>query len=125
MWKQKYAPKHKDFNLNPVTESIADSVKQLNLPDDVENDVIMAMKEKPCFVPSQGEQQGFTSSTANIGTWQQNKQNSNKNKKDKKNNNKTLTSTWSVTCWFCNKPGHTQINCHSHISLNNPLTWKA
>jgi hypothetical protein len=71
LWKQKFpngkeAPKHKDFTLNPVTESTEDSVKQLNLRDDVENDIIMTIRNKHNFAKPNGRQggkQGFAPST--------------------------------------------------------------
>jgi hypothetical protein len=29
-----------------------------------------------------------------------------------------------ISCWFCNKKGHTQIKCRTRLRQNKPLTWK-
>ena len=42
-----------------------------------------------------------------------------KPKKDKKKKDFT-----TIKCWFCNKPGHTQIECFSRKNQGKPLTWR-
>ena len=125
MWKRRnpnreeLASKHTDVNINPITEDMEESVKQLNLSEDIEEDVIMAIRNKRDFGKRHDR-----SSTSNSGNWRQHKQSSNKsyNKKDKKTT-KSTKSNWPVTCWFCNTPRHNQIDCTSRTSQNKPLTW--
>jgi hypothetical protein len=59
---------------------IKDSVKQLILPNDVENDIILAITNKHSLATTNKKhgRQEFTSSTTNSGTWLQCWQNSNK-----------------------------------------------
>lgn len=50
------------------------------------------------------------------GKKQQSKQN-----KDKKNKDNSFTA---IKCWFCTKPGHTQIKCRQRKAQNKPLPWR-
>ena len=61
---------------------------------------------------------GFTSYNSNNGNGnnQQAKPKKDKKKKDKDYN--------TIKCWFCNKPGHTQIECFSRKNQGKPLTWR-
>ena len=61
---------------------------------------------------------GFTS--YNNGNSNGNSQQS-KPKKDKKKKDKDFNT---IKCWFCNKPGHTQIECFSRTNQGKPLTWR-
>ena len=38
--------------------------------------------------------------------------------------NKPSASYEAITCWFCNKKGHTQLECRTRIKQGKPLTWK-
>ena len=61
---------------------------------------------------------GFTSynNSNSNGNSQQSKPKKDKKKKDKDFN--------TIKCWFCNKPGHTQIECFSRKNQGKPLTWR-
>ena len=61
---------------------------------------------------------GFTSYNGNNSD--RNSQQS-KPKKDKKKKDKDFNT---IKCWFCNKPGHTQIECFSRKNQGKPLTWR-
>ena len=41
-----------------------------------------------------------------------------------KKKNKSSANYESITCWFCNKKGHTQLECRTRIAQGKPMTWK-
>ena len=49
----------------------------------------------------------------------------NQNKDQKQKNKYSSNSTYDkITCWFCNKKGHTQFECRTRIGQDKPMTWK-
>ena len=48
----------------------------------------------------------------------------NKQHKPKKDKKKKDSAYTTIKCWFCSKPGHTQIECRQRKAQNKPLTWR-
>ncbi len=127
MWKRKHpidqTPKLQNLSITPVTASIEDTLS--GLPDDIREECISAIKNKRNNA-FRNNQQGNNSQNSYSGyQGSNNGQSTNQNKGQKnKNKNSTTANYESITCWFCNKKGHTQIECRTRIRQNKPLTWK-
>ena len=127
MWKRKHPvdqlPKLQSLSMNPVTASIEDTLS--GLPEDIREECISAIRNKRNNA-FRNNQQGSTAQNSHSGyQGSNNGQSTNQNKGQKKKNKNSSTSSYdSVTCWFCNKKGHTQIDCRTRIRQNKPLTWK-
>jgi hypothetical protein len=104
--------------MNPVTASIEDTLN--NLPEDIREECISAIRNKRnnAFQNNQGNN---TQNTYSGYQGSNNGQSSNQNKGQKKKNS-TTSNYDTITCWFCNKKGHTQIECRTRIRQNKPLT---
>jgi hypothetical protein len=109
--------------MNPIASSIDNTLN--GLPEDVREECITAIRNKRNNA-FRNNQQGNTSQNSYSGYQGSNSgQSTNQNKGQKKKNKNSNTSTYeSITCWFCNKKGHTQIKCRTRIRQNKPLTWK-
>jgi hypothetical protein len=114
MWKRKHPagqlPKMQNLIMSPITSAIEDTLN--GLPEDIREECISAIKikRKNAF---HNNQQGNTRQN-NYSGYQgsNNGQSTNKNKGWKKKNSNNSTYE-SITCWFCNKKGHTQIEPNS------------
>ena len=127
MWKRKHPvdqlPKMQTLSMNPVTASIEDTLN--NLPEDIREECIAAIRNKRNNAFRNNQQGNNTQNTYSGYQGSNNGQSTNQNKGQKKKNKNSATSNYeSVTCWFCNKKGHTQIECRTRIRQNKPLTWK-
>jgi excinuclease UvrABC ATPase subunit len=119
MWKRKHPvgqlPKLPNLTMSPVTTTIEETIN--GLPDDIREECILANKNKRnnTFRNNQGNTQqnnysGYQGSN--------NGQPKNQNKDQKQKNKNSSNSTYNkITCWFCNKKGHTQITCRTRIGL--------
>ncbi len=126
MWKRKFPidqlPKVQNVTINPVTASIEDTLNKL--PEDIREECILAIRNKRNNTfrnnqsnNGQNSYSGFQNSN--------NGQSSNKNKSQKKKGKNPSTSNYNtLTCWYCNKKGHTQFECYTRIANNKPMTWK-
>ena len=87
-----------------------------DLKQEEKEECINAIRNKRNNVQNFSQNSGFS----NYGNKQDNKQQS-KSKKDKKNKDNSYTA---IKCWFCSKPGHTQIECRQRKAEHKPLTWR-
>jgi hypothetical protein len=127
MWKRKHPvdqlPKMQTLSMNPVTASIEDTLN--TLPEDIREECIAAIRNKRNNAFRNNQQGNNTQNTYSGYQGSNNGQSTNQNKGQKKKNKNSATSNYeSVTCWFCNKKGHTQIECRTRIRQNKPMTWK-
>jgi hypothetical protein len=127
MWKRKHPvdqlPKMQTLSMNPVTASIEDTLN--TLPEDIREECIAAIRNKRNNAFRNNPQGNNTQNTYSGYQGSNNGQSTNQNKGQKKKNKNSATSNYeSVTCWFCNKKGHTQIECRTRIRQNKPMTWK-
>ena len=58
------------------------------------------------------------------GSYNNRENGNNQNKKQDKKKGKTSSNSNYDSITFCNKKGHTQIDCRSRILQKKPLTWK-
>jgi hypothetical protein len=81
----------------------------------------MAIKNKrnnPFCSKNQDNYSGSSSNNTNLSnSWQQHK---NQGKKK----NKSSAAYEAITCWFCDKTGHMEIDCRLRLRQNKPLTRK-
>jgi hypothetical protein len=118
MWKRKHPagqfPKLQNLTMSPITAAIKDTLN--GLPEDIREECILAIKSKRNNT-FRNNPQGNTQQN-NYSDYQcsNNGQSSNQNKgQKKKNKNSNNSSNKSITCWLCNKKGHTQIECRTRI----------
>jgi hypothetical protein len=108
--------------MSPITTAIKDTLNEL--PEDIREECILAIKSKRnnTFCNNQGNsQQNNYSGYQGSNNGQSKNQNKGQKQKNKNSNNLTYDT---ITCWFRNKKGHTQIKCQTRIRQNKPMTWK-
>jgi hypothetical protein len=117
MWKRKHPadqlPKLQNLTVSPLTASVEDTLS--NLPDDIRDECIMAIKSKRnnSFRNNQGSSQQNYYGSNNGQTQNKSKNKGDQKRKPKTDNNSTYNT---ITCWYCNKKGHTQIECRTRIA---------
>ena len=131
MWKRKHPvdqmPKLQNLTMSPLTATIEDTLS--NLPDDIREECIMAIKNKRnnSFRNNQNSSQQSYSHSQNSNNGQSKQKNKGQNgqKPKTKNANTSGNSSYeTITCWYCNKKGHTQIECRTRIRENKPMMWR-
>ena len=103
--------------MSPITSTIEDSLN--GLPEDIREECIMEIKNKRNNQIRKNYQSTNGGNSASQGS-----NNGQVNKGQGKQKNISSANYEAITCWFCNKKGHTQIYCRSRIKQNKPLTWK-
>ena len=91
-------------------------LKNSNLSEEDKEICINALKNRRNQGQNSRQNGGFTEYSNNTGY----SNNQSKPKKDKKKKENTVT----LKCWFCDKTGHTQMECRKRKSMNKPLTWR-
>jgi hypothetical protein len=95
------------------------------VPEDIREECILVIKNKKNNPFCNNQQSNNQQSNYSGYQGSNNGQSTNQNKGQKyKNKNSNNTTYETITCWFCNKKGHTQIDCRTRIRHNKPLTWK-
>ena len=115
LWKRKNP---EGVTLKPTTVFAIESdfgLKNSNLSEEDKEICINALKNRRNGQNSR-QTGGFSDYSNNSGY----SNNQSKPKKDKKNKEKSVT----IKCWFCDKTGHTQMECRKRKSMNKPLTWR-
>ena len=122
MWKRKHPAgvlpvRTQNVTVSPITSDIENSLN--NLPDDIREECIAAIKNKRNQYNNRNNSQAQ-------GSYNNRDNSNNQNKRQEKKKGKTSSSSSydKIKCWFCNKTGHTQIECRSRIGQKKPLTWK-
>jgi hypothetical protein len=122
MWKRKNPngaemPKVQKLTMSPITSEIENTLK--NFPEDIRDDCIVAIKNKkttntPTTIKAitRDKATNIPVTTTKIRAV------------PGKQKNKSITGYNTITCWFCNKKGHTQIDCRTRLKQNKPLTWR-
>jgi hypothetical protein len=109
MWKWKHPadqlPKLQNLSISPLTASVEDTLN--NLPDDIREECILAIKSKRnnSVRPNQNNSQQNYSN--NQGSYNGQAKNKNKGQNNQKQINKnTGNSNYdTITCWYCSKKG--------------------
>jgi hypothetical protein len=105
--------------MSPTTSEIENSLQ--NLPENIRDKCIMAIKNKS---NNQWHSNNEGKNSGNYSNNQQKGNNEQANRNQTKKKNKPSTAYETVTCWFCNRKGHTQIDFRSRLLQNKPLTCK-
>ena len=125
MWKRKNPPglivPKTTVTVSPITSEIEHSLN--NLPEDIREECIMAIKNKRNQQSYRNSNQGNYNANSNNSNQSANNSGQQPKKQEKKKNNAS-TNRETITCWFCNKKGHTQLECRSRIAAGKPMTWK-
>ena len=124
MWKRKHPadqlPKLQNLTMSPLTAAVEDTLS--SLPDDIRDECILAIKSKRnnSFRNNQSssQQNYYNNQNSNNGQAQNKSKNQGNQKQKPKNNGNSNYNT--ITCWYCNKKGHTQIECRTRIKKINP-----
>ena len=131
MWKRKHPvdqmPKLQNLTMSPLTATLEDTLN--NLPDDIREECINAIKNKRnnSFRNNQNSSQQHNSNGQSSNNGQSKFKNKNQNGQKLKNksaNNAGSSNYDTITCWYCNKKGHTQVECRTRIRENKPMTWR-
>ena len=83
----------------------------------------MAIKNKRNQQSYRNSNQGNYNANSNNSNQSANNSGQQPKKQEKKKNNASANRE-TITCWFCNKKGHTQLECRSRIAAGKPMTWK-
>jgi len=129
MWKRKnpteLLPKLQNLTMSPLTAAVEDTLS--NLPDDIREECILAIQNKRYNSNRSNQntssQQNHTNNQSSYNGQAKSKSKGQNNQKQKQKNNGNSNYD-TITCWFCNKKGHTQIECRTRIRENKPMTWK-
>ena len=118
MWKRKNlagynVEKIQNVTLSLITSSIEDSLN--NLPDDIREECIMTIKNKRKKQYHSTNQSNYSGNNSSNQHPINNRQ---ANKVQGKKKNKSWANYEAITCWFCNKKGHTQIDCRGWNKIN-------
>ena len=131
MWKRKHPvdqmPKLQNLTMSPLTATLEDTLG--NLPDDIREECINAIRNKRnnTFRNNQSSslQSNSNGQSSNNGQSKFKNNNQNEQKPKNKNANNAGSSNYNtITCWYCNKKGHTQVECRTRIRENKPMTWR-
>ncbi len=131
MWKRKHpadqTQKPQNLTMSPLTATVEDTLN--GLPDDIREECILAIKNKRnnSFRNNQNSSQQSYSNSQNQNSTQskfKNKSQNGQKQKNKSANNSGSSNYDTITCWYCNKKGHTQIECRTRIRENKPMTWR-
>ena len=128
MWKRKnpaeHLPKLQNLTMSPLTAAVEDTLS--NLPDDIREECILAIQNKRYSSnrnnQNNSSQQNHSNNQSSYNGQTKSKSKGQNQKQKSKNNGNSNYDT--ITCWFCNKKGHTQIECRTRIRENKPMTWK-
>ena len=107
-------PKIQKLTMSPITSEIKDSLN--GLPKDIREECIMTIKNKRNNQFHNNNQVNYSgNSNNNHGSNNNGQTNKGQGKKKKRSSANYET----ITCWFCNKKGHTQIDFREGLKRTN------